>query len=72
MTLKALLLILDYDTYCKIYISDKLYTFDNVRNLLNYEKILLSQQIIGVRHHTSFLIIKLSGSFRRGIENEKD
>lgn len=71
MTLKALLLILDYDTYCKIYIGDKLYTFDYVRNLLEYEKI-ISQQVIGVRHHTSFLIIKLSGSFRRGIENEKD
>lgn len=72
MTLKALLLILDYDTYCKIYIGDKLYTFDNVSNLLKYGKLSLTEQVIGVKHHTSFLIIKLSGSFRRGIKNEKD
>lgn len=72
MTLKALLLILDYDTYCKIYMNDKLYTFDNVRNLLKYEKIPLAKQILGVKVHTGFLVIRLSGSFRRGIENEKD
>lgn len=71
MRLNALLLVLDYDTYCKIYIENKLYTFTSVRDLLTYDTKLLIKQVLSVQHHPSFLVIRL-GSLRRGIENEKD
>lgn len=67
MTLKALLLILDYDTYCKVYI-DKIYTIASVRELLTYDSTLHIKQILGVKHQTSYLVIKL-GSLRRGIDD---
>lgn len=71
MTLKALLLILDYDTYCKVYIDNKIYTIASVRELLTYDTSIHIKQIVGVKHQTSYLVIRL-GSLRRGIENEKD
>lgn len=68
MTLKALLLILDYDTYCKVYIDNKIYTIASVRELLTYDSTLHIKQILGVKHQTSYLVIKL-GSLRRGIDD---
>ncbi len=68
MTLKALLLVLDYDTYCKVYIDNKKYTIASVRELLTYDSTLHIKQILGVKHQTSYLVIKL-GSLRRGIDD---
>lgn len=68
MTLKALLLVLDYDTYCKVYIDNKIYTIASVRELLTYDSTLHIKQILGVKHQTSYLVIKL-GSLRRGIDD---
>lgn len=67
MRLNALLLVLDYDTYCKVYIDNKIYTIASVRELLTYDTTLLIKQVLSVQHHTSFLIIRL-GSLRRGIK----
>lgn len=68
MTLKALLLVLDYDTLCKVYIDNKIYTIASVRELLTYDSTLHIKQILGVKHQTSYLVIKL-GSLRRGIDD---